>query len=376
MRGNGLAERRTDARARLCEARTPPYRCTAARPGRPSCGRGERVRSSAGKRMASHAWKEPSRALSNGELHSRMYRSVTARDNAIAVSWSVFCPGVHTVAAPMRRSSSRKRSRDAAGPSSEGAAPAPAEPTLATDSLAMAIHQGDGDSDGASLSLVRIAAHEGGQRYSVAGSSTGAPQRVERTDLLTLEEAARWVPEKVGSGLRVGVWQPQSESAIHLQEELQCTICLGLLCRPHVIPCGHTFCGAWCVTSANSPAALAPHPRRRSLLSSLAHALTLARRPPPPRLDPSQHLRPRPTLDGRADRMPHMPAAPAAHGARPAAPAQRVPRPRARGAAHRGGECSSLAPLGAAAAVCSPKPRPASHSGRSLREAKPLPSSA
>lgn len=31
---------------------------------------------------------------------------------------------------------------------------------------------------------------------------------------------------------------------MQLEAELTCTICLGLLCRPHVIPCGHTFCGA------------------------------------------------------------------------------------------------------------------------------------
>ena len=29
-----------------------------------------------------------------------------------------------------------------------------------------------------------------------------------------------------------------------LAEELQCNVCLGLLCRPHALNCGHAFCGA------------------------------------------------------------------------------------------------------------------------------------
>ena len=29
-----------------------------------------------------------------------------------------------------------------------------------------------------------------------------------------------------------------------LEAELKCSICIGLLCRPHVLPCGHAFCGS------------------------------------------------------------------------------------------------------------------------------------
>jgi hypothetical protein len=54
--------------------------------------------------------------------------------------------------------------------------------------------------------------------------------------------------EKVGYGLKVGVGRKQrSEAAKELEDELMCGVCLGLLCRPHVLPCGHTFCGQWCV---------------------------------------------------------------------------------------------------------------------------------
>ena len=146
---------------------------------------------------------------------------------------------------PLRKSS-RKRPLDAAG-SSEDWATSAGPPPLAADSLVLAIHEGEGEGD-ASLSLVRVAEHAGGQSYSVVGGSASALRRVDRTVLLTLEEAARWVPEKVGNGLKVGVWrQPRSEAATALEAELTCVVCLGLLCRPHVLPCGHTFCGEWCV---------------------------------------------------------------------------------------------------------------------------------
>ena len=146
---------------------------------------------------------------------------------------------------PLRKSS-RKRPLDAAGSSEEWATSA-GPPPLAADSLVLEIHEGEGEGD-ASLSLVRVAEHAGGQSYSVVGGSASALRRVDRTVLLTLEEAARWVPEKVGYGLKVGVVRQQAakEAAKEL-DELLCGVCLGLLCRPHVLPCGHTFCGQWCV---------------------------------------------------------------------------------------------------------------------------------
>jgi hypothetical protein len=53
--------------------------------------------------------------------------------------------------------------------------------------------------------------------------------------------------EKVGYGLKVGVVRQQRSEAAKELDELLCGVCLGLLCRPHVLPCGHTFCGQWCV---------------------------------------------------------------------------------------------------------------------------------
>jgi hypothetical protein len=53
--------------------------------------------------------------------------------------------------------------------------------------------------------------------------------------------------EKVGYGLKVGVVRQQRLEAAKELDELLCGVCLGLLCRPHVLPCGHTFCGQWCV---------------------------------------------------------------------------------------------------------------------------------
>ena len=53
--------------------------------------------------------------------------------------------------------------------------------------------------------------------------------------------------EKVGYGLKVGVVRQQRLEAAKELDELLCGVCLGLLCRPHVLPCGHIFCGQWCV---------------------------------------------------------------------------------------------------------------------------------
>ena len=41
---------------------------------------------------------------------------------------------------------------------------------------------------------------------------------------------------------------PGVAAADVLAQELQCGVCLGLLCRPHVLSCGHAFCGA-CIHS-------------------------------------------------------------------------------------------------------------------------------
>jgi len=72
--------------------------------------------------------------------------------------------------------------------------------------------------------------------------------------------------------------QHDSRPATLMGEELVCAICLGLLCGPHTLPCGHSFCGqciyqhrahATIVTAhAGCPSCRAPLPRTPPKLST------------------------------------------------------------------------------------------------------------
>jgi hypothetical protein len=55
-----------------------------------------------------------------------------------------------------------------------------------------------------------------------------------------------------------------------LGEELSCAVCFNLLCAPHALPCGHTFCGA----------CLWEHARKSANLASLSCPTCRAPLPP------------------------------------------------------------------------------------------------
>ena len=134
--------------------------------------------------------------------------------------------------------------------------------------LAVAVR--DRGSTSSALALVTVAALPAAedQAYTVDGNGEQGIT-CQPCDLLTLDEAAGFARECVTSGRQVSAWPPPQAAAASglvasLEGELNCSICLGLLCRPHVVPCGHTFCGSWC-----APAPPCSSRRRRLRLSSL-----------------------------------------------------------------------------------------------------------
>ena len=50
---------------------------------------------------------------------------------------------------------------------------------------------------------------------------------------------------------------PMEAAATQLSDELTCAVCFSMLCAPHVLPCGHTFCGNCLWKHAHNSANLA-----------------------------------------------------------------------------------------------------------------------